>query len=236
MVQLDLSGNDIVKLPDDMNCLDRLTELNLSDNKIVMIPRGFCTGAMATSLRLLNLANNQVALLPSYFCRLVRLVTLNLDNNQLTVLPPAMGRMDQLKFLTADNNRLSSLPGTVVRLRLDNLALSGNPLSPGPAVARPLPDGMPSLLELVARHVVTKRTPYCEEDLPGRLMEYLDSYTQCLCGRPVWNTGTSIMVNIEARRLANTFAVDRQDSLITINATVCSQACQDRYKNNPFAV
>jgi len=240
LTDLDLSGNDIVKLPNDMDSLSQLAQLNLSNNQIEILPRGFCCGALSKSLRLLNISQNKISLLPSYFCRLRQLVTLNLDNNQLSHLPPAIGKLANLKFLTLDNNNIKILPGTVVRLHLDNIKLSGNPLmssAPAESTGNSLTNcGPPSMLELVARHVIQQRTPYSEEDLPGRLMEYLESYTQCLCGRPVWNSGVVIATTIELRRIASSVVADGRESLVLINATMCSQACQDRYKNNPFAL
>jgi len=241
LTDLDLSGNDIVKLPPDMDTLTNLTQINLSNNQIEILPRGFCCGALSKSLRLLNISHNKISLLPSYFCRLRQLVTLNLDNNQLSHLPPAIGKLSNLKFLTLGDNNIKILPGTVVRLHLDNIKLSGNPLltsaPPGSAENNsPSTPGPPSMLELVARYVIQHRTPYSEEDIPGRLMEYLESYTQCLCGRPVWNSGKVLAMAIELRRIASSVVADGRDALVLINATMCSQPCQDRYKNNPFAL
>jgi len=240
LTELDLSGNDITKLPNDLLCLDQLGQLNLSNNQIEILPRGFCSGSLSRSLRLLNLSNNKIKLLPSYFCRLRQLVTLNLDNNDLSSLPPAIGKLNQLKFLTLDNNSIKLFPGSIVRLHLDNIKLSGNPLlssiPPGSSDNSSNPVGPPSMLEILARHVILHKTPYSEEDIPGRLMEYLESYTQCLCGRPVWNSGVACALTIELRRIASSVVADGRESLVLINATMCSQACQDRYRNNPFAM
>ena len=104
-------------------------ELNLAGNQITTLPRQFCTGALATSLRQLVLSNNVIELLPNFTCSLASLLHLNLARNKLRALPPAFARLSQLKHLDASHNLLSVVPGGLARLRLDCLELTGNNFS-----------------------------------------------------------------------------------------------------------
>ena len=79
--------------------------------------RGFCTGLMANSLKLLNLNGNKIKLLPNYFCQLRQLVTLSMNKNELTLLPPSFGKLKLLKHLSVCDNHLKILPGSFSSLR-----------------------------------------------------------------------------------------------------------------------
>lgn len=129
LVSLDLSNNEISKLPECWDQVTCLRELNLAANQLTTLPRQFCTGALAKSLRQLNLSLNLIELLPNFTCSLAALLHLNLAKNKLRALPPAFARLNQLQHLDASHNLLTVLPGGLARLRLDSLELSGNSFS-----------------------------------------------------------------------------------------------------------
>ena len=129
LVSLDLSNNEISKLPESWEQVASLRELNLAGNQLTTLPRQFCTGVLAKSLRQLILSSNLIELLPNFTCSLAALLHLNLSKNKLRALPPALARLSQLQHLDASQNSLTVVPGGLARLRLDNLELSGNNFS-----------------------------------------------------------------------------------------------------------
>ena len=117
LVKLDLSGNEITSLPDSWQLVDQLSELDLSNNQLDKLPRGFCVGSLAASLKQLDLSGNKISLLPNYFCNLRELITVNVTRNQLKALPPSIGKLTKLKHFQAADNNIQVLPGSFSRLR-----------------------------------------------------------------------------------------------------------------------
>jgi len=83
--QLDLSGNRLTALPDDIGDLPRLTRLVLDDNQLAALPESL--GAL-TSLRWLALDGNALTDLPAAISRLPQLEKLDLRWNKLTGSQP----------------------------------------------------------------------------------------------------------------------------------------------------
>ncbi len=144
---LDLSGNALSSLPDDLPRLHRLRVLFCSDNQFVELPAvlGQCAqltmigfkanqiasvpaAALPPLLRWLILTDNRVNELPAEIGRCDRLQKLMLAGNQLQVLPPEMARCINLELLRIAANRLNALPEWLLTLpRLSWLAYAGNP-------------------------------------------------------------------------------------------------------------
>lgn len=236
LVKLDLSGNEITQVPDNFDLLDHLSDLNLSANQIEKIPRGFCVGTLAKSLKLLNLSENKIVLLPNYICNLTQLVTLDLNKNQLKLLPPSMGKFTNLKHLQASENNLKILPGSFSRLRLETLELSANDFDPQTEsrTLRNRLEDVGTLLEIVARYVVKKGMNVGPEDVTPQLLNYLDSGMRCLCGCPVWNNVVTALVTMDLGRVATQISAGGLDR-VCIEASLCSNKCLQMFQNNPYA-
>jgi len=234
--ELDMSDNEIESVPDSWNSLHSLAELSLANNSIATISRGFSTGLMAKNLSLLNLSGNKIKLLPNYICQLKHLVTLNLDSNLLPLLPPSIGNLSRLKHLSASGNQIKLLPGSFLRLRLDTLELSHNPLEAAETkvVANKL-EPVSSLLEICAKVVVRKRIKYAPEDMFPQLAAYLDSCMFCPCSVPVWNNIARVIISLQLSRVSNTFSCDGL-SEVGMDAFICSSKCLKTILNNPFAI
>jgi len=236
LVKLDLSGNEITSVPENFDLLDQLSELDISANQIEKLPRGFCTGTLAKSLKLLNLSDNKIILLPNYFCNLRQLVTLNLNNNQLKLLPPSVGRLTNLKHFQASGNNLKVLPGSFSRLRLDTLELTSNDFDHRmePRVLRDRLENVSTLLELVARYITKKGITVGPEDVTPQLLNYLDSGMRCLCGSPVWNNVVTALVKMDLSRVSSSISSGGVDR-VCIEASLCSNKCLQMFQNNPYA-
>ncbi|CAN5153320.1 leucine-rich repeat-containing protein kinase family protein [soil metagenome] len=145
---LDLSGNALSALPDDLARLHRLRIIFCSNNLFTELPAvlGRCPqlemigfranrirqvpdAALSPQLRWLVLTDNQIGELPAGIGRCTRLQKLMLAGNRLQALPPEMAGCTRLELLRIAANRFSALPEWLLRLpRLAWLAFAGNPL------------------------------------------------------------------------------------------------------------
>lgn len=144
---LDLSGNALTALPDDLPRLHKLRVIFCSNNPFTELPAvlGRCpqldmvgfkscriesvpAAALPEKLRWLILTDNVVAELPSAIGRCSRLQKLMLAGNRLTALPAELAECGNLELLRIAANRLTALPDWLFALpRLSWLAYAGNP-------------------------------------------------------------------------------------------------------------
>jgi Leucine-rich repeat (LRR) protein len=114
--KLDLSGQNLEKIPGYVFGLKNLEELDLSNNKL--------TGAIQAeirhlqSLKVLNAENNQMTGVPAEIGQLSNLEVLNLSNNQLTGLPYELGNLQKLKTLNISGNKYSELDLGIITEKL----------------------------------------------------------------------------------------------------------------------
>lgn len=145
---LNLSGNALSSLPDDLHRLTRLRVLFCSDNHFTVMPAcvGQCAqlsmigfkanriervpaAALPPLLRWLILTDNRIEDLPDELGQRPHLQKLMLSGNRLTRLPQSLGQCHQLELIRIAANRLSELPAFLLGLpRLTWLAYAGNPL------------------------------------------------------------------------------------------------------------
>jgi hypothetical protein len=146
---LDLSGNALTSLPDDLPRLRNLRILFASDNPFTELPEvlGECSqlsmvgfkanrirtvpgNALAPQLRWLILTDNEIEALPPEIGGCTQLQKLMLAGNRLRTLPDQLAACSRLELLRLAANRLDGLPGWLLRLpRLAWLAYAGNPFS-----------------------------------------------------------------------------------------------------------
>ncbi|MGI9027505.1 MAG: leucine-rich repeat domain-containing protein [Candidatus Saccharimonadales bacterium] len=96
--------------------------VDLSGQQLTAIPEDVLQQTDITSL---NLSNNQLTSLPAEISQFKNLTTLNVENNRLETLPPEIGQLTKLKSADFGNNRLQSLPselGDLVQIRQLNLS------------------------------------------------------------------------------------------------------------------
>lgn len=154
---LNLSGNALSTLPDDLSRLRKLRVLFCSENRFTQLPEvlsscvhlemvGFKSNqirhvpaaSLSPDLRWLILTDNQISALPDSIGNCARLAKLMLAGNQLAELPEAMHGCIGLELLRISANRFQSLPDWLLQLpRLTWLAFGGNPISTSPTVPRP---------------------------------------------------------------------------------------------------
>ena len=152
---LNLTGNALSALPDDLGRLHKLQVLFCSDNRFTEVPAvlGQCprlsmvgfkanqirtlpAAALTPALRWLILTDNELEALPAEIGNCQQLQKLMLAGNRLTSLPKALARCTNLELLRIAANELQELPAWLLALpRLAWLAYAGNPFS-APAEAR----------------------------------------------------------------------------------------------------
>ncbi len=146
---LNLSGNALSRLPEDLPRLHKLRVIFCSDNRFTELPAvlGRCAAlemvgfkanqighvpaaALPEKLRWLILTDNQIRTLPAELGRCTRLQKLMLSGNQLTALPDEMAACRNLELIRLAANQFAALPAWLTTLpRLAWLAYSGNPCS-----------------------------------------------------------------------------------------------------------
>lgn len=107
LLKLDLSENSLVIIPDCIQNLTTLADLNLSKNKINQI-EGDSFGNL-TNLVILDLHQNQLAYFGSV-PRSQKLDTINLAFNQLQQVENLENAGESLTVLDFHNNKLTELP------------------------------------------------------------------------------------------------------------------------------
>ena len=145
---LNLSGNALSSLPDDLHRLTRLRILFCSDNDFTELPAclGQCQAltmigfkanritevpgaALPPLLRWLILTDNRIESLPTELGERPYLQKLMLAGNRLQSLPPSLSHCHRLELIRIAANRLSELPQWLLTLpSLTWLAYAGNPL------------------------------------------------------------------------------------------------------------
>jgi hypothetical protein len=144
---LDLSGNALSALPDDLSRLGKLRILFCSNNQFTELPAalGACAAlsmvgfkanrirtvpaaSLPAPLRWLVLTDNDIEQLPAELGRRPLLQKLMLAGNRLRSLPAEMAQLHRLELLRIAANQLTELPAWLPALpRLTWLAYAGNP-------------------------------------------------------------------------------------------------------------
>ncbi|MEY4420465.1 MAG: hypothetical protein RLZZ498_1061 [Pseudomonadota bacterium] len=146
---LDLSGNLLSRLPDDLPKLHKLRVIFCSDNAFSELPEvlGQCphlsmvgfkanriasvsANALPPLLRWLILTDNALAVLPAEVGHCTHMQKLMLAGNKLTALPPELANCQRLELLRISANQLTALPTWLLQMpNLTWLAYAGNPFT-----------------------------------------------------------------------------------------------------------
>ncbi|MFM5847461.1 leucine-rich repeat-containing protein kinase family protein [Aeromonas veronii] len=156
---LDLTGNQLSTLPDELAGFGKLRIIFCSENRFTELPEvlgrcpaltmvGFKANRIATvsakalpaGLRWLILTDNAIEQLPDELGQCDALQKLMLAGNRLRELPTSLANCRKLELLRIAANRIECFPEWLLSLpRLSWLAYSGNPFSEG-AEARAIDD------------------------------------------------------------------------------------------------
>ncbi len=121
---LDLSGNQLSSLPDDLDRLTKLRILFCSSNQFTTMPAvlGKCP-----SLRMIGFKANQITHIPEEAIPTQTLRWFIVTDNALSQVPAALGQCKKLQKLMLAGNQLTELPNTMANChRLELLRISAN--------------------------------------------------------------------------------------------------------------
>ncbi|KAK2175165.1 hypothetical protein NP493_747g01024 [Ridgeia piscesae] len=111
---VDLSYNDLPRVPEPLYKISSLKRLNISNNAITELSSLIDTWA---NLEFLNLSRNKLTELPNSLCRLTSLRKLYVNSNQIDFngIPASIGKMHDLEIFSIANNNLETIPEGVCR-------------------------------------------------------------------------------------------------------------------------
>jgi len=121
---LNLSNNQIKKLPKEIKKLENLEEIDLYNNRLQYLPKEIWK---LKKLKILNLKNNQLQSLLDKIDELTNLEKLDLSYNRIKEIPKEIWKLKKLKILDVSYNRIEKLPKEINELiNLEKLNLSNN--------------------------------------------------------------------------------------------------------------
>ncbi|XP_046856352.1 protein flightless-1 homolog isoform X2 [Xenia sp. Carnegie-2017] len=140
LTDVDLSYNDLPRVPEPIYRLSSLKRLNLSHNSISELSN--LTGTW-TEMEVLNISRNQLTSLPSALCKLVNLRKLYISGNNINFegIPTGVSKLYKLEIFAAACNKLECIPEGLCRcLKLKKLILHSNCLVTLPEAIHFLPN------------------------------------------------------------------------------------------------
>ncbi|XP_063830015.1 leucine-rich repeat protein 1 [Ostrinia nubilalis] len=234
LVVLDLSDNEIEKIPAEFGRMPNLAELILANNQLGNKPdidwRWLFGPQITNKLKLLDLRGNKLKELPKSIWKLQKLVTLNVDNNMLSKLPSTLGRISTLRYLTLSQNELESLPCSLMHCRLEHIDICNNKfqLKKGKTECQmnsPWDMYVGSLVHLASKVVLKHKLFYAPNIIPRTLVEFLDNANMCVCGNPVVNHIFCLM-EFDLKTYFNVVVFDNyRNSSVEFECYFCSPVC-----------
>ncbi|XP_071963998.1 protein flightless-1 homolog [Antedon mediterranea] len=126
LADVDVSHNELPKVPEAFYRLPSLKRLNLSSNCIKDLSSSVDCWV---NLEMLNLSRNKLSSLPVAICRLTSLKKLYVNSNELDFegIPPSIGKMSSLEQFLAASNKLELIPEGLCRCpKIKRLVLNSN--------------------------------------------------------------------------------------------------------------
>ncbi|KYN36058.1 Peptidylprolyl isomerase-like 5, partial [Trachymyrmex septentrionalis] len=135
LTDVNISNNKIDVLPRKLGALHCLRWLNLSHNCLSQYSGWVWLkeARIKKTLRFLDISNNSLLELSEYIWSLNTLVELKMSHNMLEHLPQGIEKVRNLSILDLSHNMLMYLPAGITNLQLQTIDISMNPL----VVSRP---------------------------------------------------------------------------------------------------
>lgn len=139
VTKLDISFNNLTKLPDLIDKLVNLKELIIHHNRLTSLSwssQARLPGSIK-NLTHLDISSNKLTFLPDSITKLTNLVQLDISDNKLTFLPVSIGKLVNLTLLDISHNELTKLPKSIGKIKnlthfhIDNNQLKKLPESIG---------------------------------------------------------------------------------------------------------
>ena len=114
LVKLKFYSNNVKTIPPVIYKLFNLTSLNLSHNKLKVLPKKFFINCVA--LKELDLSYNVICKLPKYIGSLKHLTVLHIQNNRLTRIPVTIEKLQSLEYISICDNNFNNFPTHLFKL------------------------------------------------------------------------------------------------------------------------
>ncbi|XP_077987035.1 uncharacterized protein LOC144441353 [Glandiceps talaboti] len=121
---LQMNGNQLRNIPQDIGKLTKLQELNIANTQITETPPELYKLKNLTSL---DMSNNQLKCIPEDIGNLKKLQKLDVTANQVEIIPIRLFKLKELNELHMDDNTIYIIPEGIGKLRaLKKLSLGKN--------------------------------------------------------------------------------------------------------------
>ncbi|XP_030020103.2 LOW QUALITY PROTEIN: leucine-rich repeat protein 1 [Manduca sexta] len=235
LVVLDLSNNEIEKLPPEFGRMQTLCELHLVNNLLGVKGdvdwRWLLGPQIIKTLKLLDLSGNRLGHLPKAIWKLQKLVTLKVDNNLMDKLPATLGRISSLRYVTVSQNELESLPCSLMQCRLEYIDLSSNKFHHKKEMIMtnnhtPWNFYIGSLVHIAGKIVLKNKLYYASNIIPWTLVDFLDNANMCVCGAPVVSDLFYVKKEFELKDYFRTVVFNNNwNSVVNFECYFCSPKC-----------
>jgi hypothetical protein len=125
ITELDLSFDNLTKIPDKICNLINLQILNLSCNDLEIIPADI---GNLINLQELYLEHNNLTTIPNEIGNLINLQTLTLYGNEIIIIPVEIGKLINLQILDLSDNKLITIPISITNIRNVQINYLNNPI------------------------------------------------------------------------------------------------------------
>lgn len=124
LTELNLTGNQIIHIPDRIDCLFNLTKLCIGHNQIDSLPDSFSN---LTALTFLSVFNNILQQFPPPIVQLTKIHTLALSFNRISNIDSNISNLSNLTILDLEDNNIKEVPKSISELtKMKNLCLTSN--------------------------------------------------------------------------------------------------------------
>ena len=154
--RMNASFNCLEELPVELPLrLPHLSHLNLSYNRLTVIPESF---GLFFHLKTVLLQNNKIKDLPNSFLHLVKLEKLDISYNGIRELPEDLGKMESLTRLNVSHNKLKTLPPSLGSCKSIKVILAGanRLITPPQALCN---EGSEAIIKYLKKHCDVGKVP-----------------------------------------------------------------------------
>ncbi len=125
---LKFSDKNINSLPENMDLLTDLEELDISSNNFTKIPAVIFK---ISSLQKLIISKNSISNMPPSISQLINLTSIKAAENKLSEIPKEVGNLKKIRILDFSKNKISSIPESIGELNaaLYDLNVSENQIT-----------------------------------------------------------------------------------------------------------
>lgn len=229
---LNISDNQISKIPEEFNLMKSLKVLDISKNDFhqsSLRDWSWLSGNLCESLNSLNMSHNKLQLLPASIIKLKNLNALDVSYNLLKEIPNGIGCLKNLKTFKINNNSIGKLPGSVRCLRLVQFDASQNKFCNQQTNEKELLKCVftISLKEVAAEKVLRLGLKYNSAIIPATLVFYLDSDAKyCVCGKPSFKVFSYKCIDMFLSSIADEVI---GNLAVKTDCFFCSQKCARIY-------